>query len=118
MDVFISKKRSRMGKFQLNNPTDEVIDIVSGDFVMEKEKRAWLVKVRDFPTLTFLHMLCMNEGFDDFIIRYVGGIWAFLIQKMMMVLVIRKISLKMMVVFNLFKLTKKLQPTRLEFMIH
>ena len=42
---------------------------------MEKSKRACLVKARDFPTFPNLHILCLDEGFEDFNMRYVGGLW-------------------------------------------
>ena len=49
--------------------------LTSGDFVVENNKRACLVKVRDYSTLPNVRMLCFDEGFEDFDIRYVGGLW-------------------------------------------
>lgn len=53
---------------------EEIIHISSGDFIVEKSKRACLVKARDYLTLTNLGMLCFDEGFDELEIRYVGGL--------------------------------------------
>ncbi|CAI9278348.1 unnamed protein product [Lactuca saligna] len=36
---------------------------------------ACLIKARDFSTLLNLRVLCLNEGFDNFEMRYVGGLW-------------------------------------------
>lgn len=57
---------------------DESIQISAGDFIVEKRKRACLIKGRDFLTLPNLRMLCFDEGFEDFDIRYVGGLWVML----------------------------------------
>lgn len=56
----------------------DVIEVVSGDFIIEKRKLECLVKARDFHTLPNLCMLCFDEGFDDFEIQYVGGLWVML----------------------------------------
>lgn len=45
---------------------------------MENRDRACLIKGRDFLTLPNLRMLCYDEGFEDFDIRYVGGLWVML----------------------------------------
>lgn len=42
---------------------------------MENNKRACFVKVRDYSTFPIIRMLCFDEGFEDFDIRHVGGLW-------------------------------------------
>ena len=54
---------------------EEIIDLSYGDFIVEKYNRACLVKARDFHTLPNLCMLCLDEGFEDFDMKYVGGLW-------------------------------------------
>lgn len=41
---------------------DDIIYLTSGDLIVEKSKRACLVKARDFLTLPNLWMLCFDEG--------------------------------------------------------
>lgn len=53
----------------------KVIEFHTGDFVVEKKNISCLAKARDFPTLPNLKMLCIDEGINDFDIRYVGGLW-------------------------------------------
>ncbi|CAI9292934.1 unnamed protein product [Lactuca saligna] len=65
------------GKF-IPNKKDEVIQVSAGDFIVEKTNRACLIKGRDFLTLPNLQMLCYDEGFEDFDIWYVGGLWVML----------------------------------------
>lgn len=43
--------------------------------MIEKMKISWLAKARDFPTFPNIHMLCLDEGFDDFEVCYIGGLW-------------------------------------------
>lgn len=57
---------------------DDIIHITSGGFIVERIKRACLVKARDFLTLPNLWNLCFDEGLEDFDIRYVGDFWAML----------------------------------------
>ncbi|CAI9289609.1 unnamed protein product [Lactuca saligna] len=57
---------------------DDIIHITSWDFIVEISKHACLVKARDFLTLPNLWMLCFDEGFEDFDIRYVSDFWAML----------------------------------------
>ncbi|CAI9265570.1 unnamed protein product [Lactuca saligna] len=54
---------------------EEIIDLSSRDFVMEKGKCACLVKAIDFLTLPNLYMLCLEERFQDFDMKYVDGLW-------------------------------------------
>ena len=46
--------------------------------LLQKKNLARLVKAREFHTLPNLCMLCLDEGFDDFDIRYVSGLWVML----------------------------------------
>ncbi|CAI9260933.1 unnamed protein product [Lactuca saligna] len=55
--------------------TGEIIELTPGDFIVEKKQTTCLIKARDFSTLPNLRVLCMDEGFDSFEIRYVGGLW-------------------------------------------
>ncbi|CAI9293191.1 unnamed protein product [Lactuca saligna] len=57
---------------------DEVLVLQSDDYIVEKRKRACLVKVRDFITLPNIRLLCYGKGFVDFDVRYVGGLWVML----------------------------------------
>ncbi|CAI9266586.1 unnamed protein product [Lactuca saligna] len=54
---------------------DDILVIPSGDFIVEKRKCDCLVKVRDFYSLPNIRMLCYDEGFEDFDLRYAGGYW-------------------------------------------
>lgn len=54
---------------------DEIIELQSGDFVEEKRKHYYLPILRDFLTLPDIHMLCLNEVFDDMEIHYMGHLW-------------------------------------------
>ncbi|CAI9276659.1 unnamed protein product [Lactuca saligna] len=89
-DVFISKKLFCMGKrfgfvrFSVTSGNCEkssfdkeevAIVLEFGNFVIDNKKLACLAKARDFNTLPSLGMLCHDEGLDDFIVRYVGGVW-------------------------------------------
>ncbi|CAI9283608.1 unnamed protein product [Lactuca saligna] len=58
-----------------NSTTEEIIDLFSGDFIVEQRQRACLVKERYFSTLPNLRVLCLDEGFDNFEMKYVGGLW-------------------------------------------
>lgn len=58
-----------------NDNADTIIDVESGDFITDSKKLACLVKARDFITLPNLGMLCHDEGFENFHIGYVGGLW-------------------------------------------
>lgn len=40
-----------------------------------KKKLACLAKARGFHTLPNIRMLCLDEGFKDLEICYVGGLW-------------------------------------------
>ncbi|CAI9294632.1 unnamed protein product [Lactuca saligna] len=53
----------------------EVIELSFGDFIVKKYKKVCLVKARDFLTLPNLHMLSLDEGFEDFDMKFVGGLW-------------------------------------------
>ncbi|KAL4563118.1 hypothetical protein LXL04_027151 [Taraxacum kok-saghyz] len=52
-----------------------VLELMSGDFVVTNRLTACYGKARDFPTLPNLKLLCMDEGFDEVELRYVGGLW-------------------------------------------
>ncbi|CAI9296608.1 unnamed protein product [Lactuca saligna] len=54
---------------------DSTIVLDYGNFVIDNKKLVYLAMFRDFSTLPNLRMLCHDEGFDNFIIRYVGGLW-------------------------------------------
>lgn len=54
---------------------ESIIALDSGDFLIDNKKLACLTKARDFSTLPNLGMLCHDEGFENFHIRYVGGLW-------------------------------------------
>ncbi|CAI9283438.1 unnamed protein product [Lactuca saligna] len=58
-----------------NEQIQEVIELSSGDFIVERYDRACLVKAIDFLILPNLRMLCLDEGFEDFNMKYVGGLW-------------------------------------------
>ena len=49
----------------------KIIDLIFGDFVVEKRKLSFLAKASDFLILLNIHVLCLDEGFDDFEICYV-----------------------------------------------
>ena len=56
--------------------TEEVVlELLSGDFVVDNRMLACYGKARDFPTLPNLRLLCMDEGFEEVELRYVGGLW-------------------------------------------
>ncbi|KAL4574367.1 hypothetical protein LXL04_021196 [Taraxacum kok-saghyz] len=55
--------------------SEQVLDLNSGDFIITESNTACNGKVRDFLTLPNLRLLCMDEGFDDLELRYVGGLW-------------------------------------------
>ncbi|KAL4565601.1 hypothetical protein LXL04_029703 [Taraxacum kok-saghyz] len=52
-----------------------VLELMSGDFVVTNRLTACYGKVRDFLTLPNLRLLCMDEGFDEVELWYVGGLW-------------------------------------------
>ncbi|CAI9264499.1 unnamed protein product [Lactuca saligna] len=56
-------------------PVNVAIVLNSGDFIIRNKKLAYLAKARDFSTLSNLRMLCHDEGFVDFQIRYAWGLW-------------------------------------------
>lgn len=53
---------------------EEITELTYGDFIVEKRQRACPVKARDFSTLPNLRVLCLDEGFENFEMRYVGGL--------------------------------------------
>lgn len=66
-------------KFNQNKESTEVdIFIESGDIIIKNKKLACLVKAKDFDTLPNLGMLCNDEGFENFQIRYMGDLWEML----------------------------------------
>lgn len=55
---------------------EEIIELTFGDFIVGKKKQTTcLVKARDFSMLPKLRVLCLDEGFDNFEIRYIRGLW-------------------------------------------
>lgn len=63
------------------------IELQSVDYVVEVKYYTWscFAKARDYLTLLNLRMLCLDEGFGDFEIQYVGGLWVLFEFKMEMV---------------------------------
>ncbi|CAI9262390.1 unnamed protein product [Lactuca saligna] len=59
----------------ISEKEDLVIVLDFGKFFIDNKKLACLAKARDFSTLPNLGMLCHNGCFDNFTIRYVGGLW-------------------------------------------
>ncbi|KAL4569159.1 hypothetical protein LXL04_024790 [Taraxacum kok-saghyz] len=55
--------------------SEKVLDLSSGDFIITENNTACYGKARDFLTLPNLRLLCMDEGFEEIELRYVGGLW-------------------------------------------
>lgn len=59
----------------VNETADDIIYLSSMEFIVEKRNRACFVKAKDYLTLPNLWMLCFDEVFKDFDIRYIGSFW-------------------------------------------
>lgn len=57
-------------------PIEKILVLPFGYFIVETWKHACLVNARDFSILPNLRMFCFDDGFNDFEICYVGGLWS------------------------------------------
>ncbi|CAI9264296.1 unnamed protein product [Lactuca saligna] len=67
--------RGGQSEKSLSDKEELAIVLEFGNFVIDNKKLVCLAKARNISTLPNLGMLCHDEDFDNFIIRYVGGLW-------------------------------------------